>query len=277
MTGRLPGWCCRGRTALAAPPFNQFSSLVTINTATGAIVSTLALDCNTARAAAYDAVNQKLLIGALHSGNNTTQVFDPMFVQTGVDTDGGPLGASIPATLIVQVFPPTAALFAGDGLMSPYPDLCDIANAAPLVARIVPDKNKLSVWTQIVDVLSLPDGTPDPAMVSAMQAFGVLNASTVIARIINDAKDTVDHDVIVLDVSTPQMPVVAKTLSEVGTTIRSMAIQPGTRRVYLTNMQPDNTTRLTPNLRGRFMDHQLVTIDDYMAAPPATPTVSAST
>ena len=44
----------------------------------------------------------------------------------------------MPATLIAQVVPPTAALFAGDGLMSPYPDLCDIPNPAPLVARIVP-------------------------------------------------------------------------------------------------------------------------------------------
>ncbi|MCC6320295.1 MAG: YncE family protein [Phycisphaerales bacterium] len=259
----------QGPHALAAPPFNQFSSLVTIETATGAMVGALDLDANTARAAAFDAAEQKLIVAALHSGNNTTQVFDPMFVQTGVDPDGAPTGLSAPSTLIVQMFPPTAALFAGDGLMSPYPDLADIPNPAPLVARIIPDGAKLSVWSQIVDLLSLPDGTPDPAMVAAMQTFGIVNATTVLQRIIDDAKDTVDHDLIVLDVSNPRSPVIDRHIGDIGTTIRGLTIQPGTRRIYLTNMEPRNTTRLVTNLRGRFMEHQLVTIDDYLAPAPS--------
>jgi len=268
----------QGPHALSAPPFNHTSSLVTINTATGAIVNALTLDIHSARAAAYDAAEQKLIIGALHSGNNTTQTFDPMFVQTGIDQNQQPTGGFAPTTLIVQFFPPTAGLFAAAPLLSPYPDVMNSGSGAgvgpaPFVARIVPDGGKISVWADIIDVLTGDNGLADPLMVQAMVDFGILNAPVVIDRLINDVKNTVDNDLLIVDVASPGTPVVESIIGDVGTTITALAVQPGTRRIFAANLDAHNTTRLTPNLRGTFVDHQLVVIDDYLALTPAITTI----
>ncbi len=260
----------QGPHALSTPPFDQFSSLVTVETGTGQIVGTLALDMNTARAAVYHPQSARIIIAALHSGNNTTVVGEQIVREFGPSADGD----SLPAIEIVRQFSATAAAFA-QGSLAPYPDASPLPGA-PLVHRIVPDAGKASPWSTVLAILDGDDGDgkPDPAMIALYaQETGATNAAAILQRVMADAKDTADHDLVVIDARSPAAPTVERIIGGVGTTLTGLALDPAGGRVIVTAMEARNTVRLKGALRGHFMDHQVVFVDwpwSPIATPPQT-------
>lgn len=258
----------------AMPPFNQFSSLVTIDTSTLTVVHQLALTGNTLRGAAIDPVGQRLFISALHSGNNTTvagnqivRLFPPQVPGEPNDFD------SLLSIEIVKQFSATAATF-NSSTLAPWPDV-GLQPNAPKVARIVPDAGQSSEWAAIIDILADANGQPDPAMVALYtQEFGVLNADEILQKVINDVKDTLDHDLLVIDISTSNAPVHEQTIGGIGTTLAGLAYDPINKRAILTNLQPHNLTRLEPNLNGEAVQHEVVFVRNLNGGV-ITPSIAA--
>ncbi|MCA9297970.1 MAG: hypothetical protein KDA28_02825, partial [Phycisphaerales bacterium] len=131
-------------------------------------------------------------------------------------------------------------------------------------------------WQEIVDILSLPDGTPDPVAVAEYETayeaiFGgtrdLLNAHEIVQDVINDAKDTVDHDLIIVDASDPSNALsgmnVIEHVGEIGARLRSMAMSPADGSLMLTNLSPNNLIRLENNLRGNIVEHEVVKVESY--------------
>jgi len=250
------------------PPFETYSSLVTIETASGAVVHALPLDLHTARGVAFDAANRRLIVAALHSGNNTTMV-GKVIRRRLPNSDLTELLTTVEA---VRDFGPVAHFFAQPNLLAPYPDTSTQPNQPP-VGRIVPDAAKESVWAQLVSTLTDANaaGVPDAAIAAQYAAqfeIPVQNAINVLTEVINDAKDTVDHDLAIIDVSRPDLPAVERYIGNVGTTLTGLAFDAQRSRIVVLNMEAINTTRLTPNLRGHFIDHQVVFVDDYLNPAP---------
>lgn len=245
----------------------QEGAVVSIDTTTRQIIRSHYLDMHTPRAAAM--VGGRLAIAALHSGNNTTVVGQPVLVQIDDAQTGDPLpGVGTNTLILAGFFSVTAPLFA-DPLLSPYPDISPVANA-PAVARIVPDAGSPgNAWADIVAALSLPGGGPDPLVVAqfkaeletALQGTTVTNATELAQEMIDDAKDTDDHDVVFVDtvaLSDPFAATIPSTMiSNVGTTLTGMAVNPATDTLFVSNLEALNLTRLEPNLRGHFFDHMI--------------------
>lgn len=253
-----------------------------IDTATRAIVSHTYLDCHTPRAAAYDGANDRLIVAALHSGNNTTVVGQPFSLHRNAprppfsdlcenacdcDCEHG--------TLLnwLSQFSATSALFAATPELGPvYPDQHNdplFPMPSPLVQRIVPDVGEVGGWSQLVELLSDASGLPEPAMVALLaQEFDISNAYELIDAVIHDAHDTLDHDLVVLDASNPSSPAglpILRTLGGVGTTLTGIALSMD-GRVFVANMEPRNTIRHEPALRGHIVDHQVRVVADPGAA-----------
>ncbi|NOS99054.1 MAG: hypothetical protein HOP29_00315 [Phycisphaerales bacterium] len=271
-----------------ADPLNaREGHLVVVNAITHSIVSSTFLDCHTPRAAVYDPSNQRIVVAALHSGNNTTVVGEPVQLETTdpppVDPPAGSCAAlcnctcvTVPVLQIARDFPPTAQIFADT--LGPWPDLHDdpeIGAAAELVQRIIPDAGRNSGWKQIVDLLTDANGDPEPGMVAQMNAhFAIQNADQVIATMAADPMNSVDHDLVILNAADPAaangLPIVAH-VGGVGTTLTQMARRPTDGRLFLSNMEPDNTTRLVENLRGQLVEHQIVVVPDPLDPPSVVP------
>lgn len=283
----------------AAPtnsPFVELGHLVTIDTATRQVVSNTYLDCNTPRAAVYDAATQQIVVAAHHSGNNTTLAGTPVELHyaTPTPTDPPPLvgipsGARgclapnpctdsngcvcrmIPSLWVAQQFSATAGIFdptPGEmSELSPWPDDAG-SNAAPLVPRIVRDN--AGDWYEITrSILTDEAGLPKSDMVALMNSeLGIINAAEVITHMYQDAKDTVDHDLIVLDASAPGASAgvglpITRFIGNVGTTLNGIAQNPVTRDLFVANLQANNTVRQAVNLNGRFLDHVIEIVADY--------------
>ncbi|NOX58007.1 MAG: hypothetical protein GXP29_04010 [Planctomycetes bacterium] len=280
--------------------FVELGNLVTIDTATHQVVSNTFLDCNTPRAIVYDAESAQIVVAAHHSGNNTSLAGTPVELQFETPTPtnpppsvGIPPGAQdclipdpcssngcdcmiMPNLWVAQQFSATAAVFDPNpgnvSELSPWPD--DLGTTgAPLVPRIVLDST--GDWFEITqNILTDGNGTPDPAMVALMnQEFGILNADEVILHMASDTRDTLDNDLIVLDVSNPGASIgvglpIVNVVSDVGTTLNGMAQNPATGELFVTNLAALNDVRLEENLRGHFIDHQIEMVSNYASASP---------
>lgn len=249
-------------------------NLVVIDTATRAIVSTTFLDCNTPRAAVYDASDDTIVVAALHAGNNTMAVGQPITLQLNEPMPADPDACeqacncnceytTLPTVL--QDFSATAALFASTPTLGPvYPDPHNdplFPMPSPLVQRIVADMGRPSGWKSIIDLLSDANSQPEPAMVALINTeLNLLNGFSVIAEVINDGFDTVDHDLVVLDASNPAndagLPIV-EFQSDVGSTLTAMALNTGNGMLLVATMEPRNLVRHEENLRGHIVDHQV--------------------
>jgi DNA-binding beta-propeller fold protein YncE len=287
----------------AAPtgsPFVALGHLVTIDTATKQVVSNTFLDCNTPRAIVYDQANDHIVIAAHHSGNNTSLAGTPVELRFAdpVPTNPAPIVSippqardcllpdpctsngcqcmTMPNLWVAQQFSATAAVFdpnpGSESQLSPWPD--DLGSSgAPLVPRIVSDSQ--GDWFDITqNILTDANGDPNPAMVALMnQEFGILNADEVIHHMASDAKDTLDHDLIVIDASNPGASIgvglpIVNVVGNVGTTLTGMDQNPATGGLFVTNLQALNTVRLGENLNGHFLNHVIEIVDDYTLASP---------
>ena len=259
-------------TSPTAPTIEmQEGAIVSIDASTRDIIRSQFLDMHTPRAMAWS--NGQIAVAAVHSGNDTTVVGQPALLESIDPLTGDPMGI-IPTTglALVQFFAGTAPIFA-DPSLSPWPDTSSVLGA-PLVQRIVPDANEPGAWADIIDLLATPTGDPDPVVVAQLEAQlealfngtrDFTNVGDVVHEIIDDAKDAVDHDLVFVEVAGLLSPTGALTapnmVSGVGTTLTAMAADPTNGRLLATNMEALNLTRLEPNLRGHFIDHEISFID----------------
>ena len=253
-------------------PIRQQSGVVAIDTSTRQIVGKLILDMNTPRRSVMVADQNKLVVAALRSGNNTYIVGEPF----PYELVGG--GVSFFPNLInVSSFSLTAGLFA-DPSLSPWPDLSPVPGAK-FVGRIVRDRGVTTgnVWNDIVEVLNGGTGgdVPDPAVLAQWQSEfpTVANAFEALVETITDAKDTLDHDLVVIDVSDPSNMVVDSMVGGVGTALTGLALRPGGTgiEVMTTNVEPFNTTRHEPTLNGNFAAHEVVQVTNLNSGAVAQP------
>ncbi|MCA9294250.1 MAG: hypothetical protein KDA20_10590 [Phycisphaerales bacterium] len=271
----------------------QEGALVAVDTASRNVVQSLWLDCNTPRAAAYDPVSQSIYVAAAHSGNNTTVVGEPLrFKMDNIpDTDPNGFDFSVwsPILIIPYIMPSLADAW-GSPLLSPWPDgtimplpggeLSDLTHRIVSDAGHAPDVNNFP-WQEIVDRVSLPNGAPDPAAVlelettwEALFAAGgtpveLVNADEVIAGLIDDAKDTDDFDIRVVNANSGSAGwmTITGTIEDVGTELGGMAMDPSGSFLLVTNLEANNLTRLNPSIRGNVFDHQVVKVTSPSVAP----------
>lgn len=181
------------------------------------------------------------------------------------------------APIFTGTFAPTPGSIFNGGALAPYPDPW-VGNPggppSPLVLRIVEDAGVGSgPWTSFVASILNGGAVPDSVRVTDFQnQFNVINGLSVLSEIANDAKDTADHDIAVIDTSTPAAPngmAITSRLGNIGTTLTGMARNPVTGDVYVSNLEPRNLERTEPTLKGRFMKHELVVISNIYGATPA--------
>ncbi len=220
------------------------------------------LPADTPRGMVYDPATAQIFVAALRSGNNTTVVGEPL-VHTFLNGDF----ELRPALQVVRDFSVTASAFAASSF-APYPPV-SAEPGAPETQLILADDD--AEWQRILDLLRTPDGLPDPAVVSqyaAENSMSFEDAEFVIAGVLNDVKDTLDNDVIVLDASVPSAPVIDRVISNVGTILTTLEKRPGTDEIYAANLEALNTIRHEPNLNGHFFDHELVVFANNGVSPP---------
>ncbi|RMF77929.1 MAG: hypothetical protein D6744_10715, partial [Planctomycetota bacterium] len=253
--------------ARGAPPSDINGYLVTIDTSSRSVVHEMPLPGHTPRAAAFDLDSRRIVIASQFSGNNTTLVGDR--VELNFVDPNTPREFRYSLELL-RDFSITAGTFAASSL-APYPDPSVQPNA-PLVPRIVPDAGVSSDWTDIIALLTLPDGSLDPGVVAqfAAEFGGLSNAADVLTEIVDDAKDTLDNDLLVVSVASPAAPMLVKTISGVGTTLTGLATSPVDDRWLVSNREPRNLVRTEPALNGHIVDHQVVVVTN-LNSPVITP------
>ncbi|HHN77522.1 MAG TPA: hypothetical protein ENK11_02450, partial [Phycisphaerales bacterium] len=230
--------------------------------ATRQLLTWVELPADTPRGMVFDPGTDQIFVAALHSGNNTTVVGEPLghtFINGDFELR--------PALQVVRDFSVTAAAFAASSF-APYPPI-SAEPGAPETQLIIADDDP--EWQSILDLLRGPDGLPDPAVVSQYAAENSMtfeNAEQVISGVLNDVKDTLDNDVIVLDASTPSAPVIDHVISNIGTILTTLEKRPGTDEIYAANLEALNTIRHEPNLNGHFFDHELVVFANNGVFPP---------
>ena len=250
------------------------------------VVDMIALDCHKPRAAVMR--NGDLVVAALHSGNNTTVVGRPVEVPL----DNGAV-LEVNSLAIVRAFPFTTTPFANSSL-SPWPDVSAVVPDPPDVERIVQTNNVPlgdgtpeggNEWLGILDILiedvSATELEPSQNAVDELEAV-VANitgenlmapsgetARDILGTIIEEATATVDHDLIVIDVSDPSDLKVKDQIGEVGTSLTGMAVNPdSSSRLFVSNLEPRNLIRHEPELNGHFIDHEIVVVDDLSNPQP---------
>jgi YVTN family beta-propeller protein len=257
------------------PPATPSSHLVTIDTASRAVVHTLTLNCTKPRAAAMNPQRSRLIVAALHSGNNTATV-GKMVTLLPEDMSVGRVFMLAPQ--ILRDFSWTRAAFAAATSLSPWPDQTtnNLGQDAPPVMRIQPDAGQTNDWLSIIGLLLLPDGTINPQAVTdlanefAIQGSPLSNAQELITELVNMIPDTTDNDLLVIDTSTPSAPTVASIIPNVGTTLTGLAYNSAGDRIFVSNLEPNNLIRLVTNLKGQSVRNEIVVIDN----PDTAPTVS---
>lgn len=253
-------------------PIRQESGVVAIDTTTRQIVGKLILDMNTPRRSVMVPGQNKLVVAALRSGNNTYVVGEPFLFAT---SDQGIV--PFPNLVNASNFSLTQGLFA-DPSLSPWPDLSP-APGATFVERIVKDRGVTvnNVWHDIIETLNGNTGgdTPSAAVLAqyAIEFPTVLNAFDALVDTITDAKDTVDNDLAVIDVSNPAGMFVDSMVGDVGTALTGLALRPGGTgiEVMATNIEPFNTTRHEPTLNGNFAAHEVVKVTNLSSGAASQP------
>lgn len=272
---------------------NQEGTLVAVEADDSpAIIASRWLDMHTPRAAVYDRLSKRVIVAALHSGENTTVVGRPIAHLTDPNPPGGAVNTQVAPSLVVPLLMPSVSAAWSSPLLTPWPDATNLplpgGQLPELIQRIVADAGHAPdpvnfPWQQIVRTLdgATLDGLPDPAMVAEYKskfeaAFGntltLTNAFDVLLQTMRDAKDTVDHDLAVVDVSSVSagagaMPVMFRH-GGIGGTITGLDLDPVSSRLAVTTMVPRNTTRLDTKLRGKFMEHRVVMVGGWNSASP---------
>ncbi len=241
--------------------------LSTIDVETGTVVDTLELPMLKPRGLVYHEATNRLLVTALHSGNNTTSVGFPLRRQF---TDGT---TDIVSTVeIMRDFSITSALFAASGL-APYPEPSGVANP-PRVHRIVTDAGQTGEWQDLVALLADTNGNLLPGVASQYNTeFSTLNAEDLLEFVVREAPDTVNNDLLILSTASPDAPTIETIVDGVGTSLLGMGIHPTSERVFVSNMEPKNLVRnsATTSLNGNFMTHEVVIVEGF-DTPDVTPT-----
>ncbi len=228
--------------------------VLAVDTGLRKVVGMRRLDCNTPRGLAYDADLRRLYVSALHSGNDTT------VVGRRVRLFHGPTSEWVHTIQMAQEFSLTSAIFNASAELSPWPDP-GVVPDSPETHRIVTNTSQ-GAWAQVVDVLTLTDGTLDPGVVATFATeFNCTNAAVVLQTMVDDAAQRVDHDVIVLDAADVSGLSVIHTLGNVGTTITALAKHPVRPRVLVADLHPRNLERHEGTLNGRFIEHRLALVD----------------
>ncbi|MEC9372759.1 MAG: YncE family protein, partial [Planctomycetota bacterium] len=246
----------------------EIPGLVAVNAGTKQVISSVELECLNPRAAVYDADSGTVAVAALLSGNNTYVAGHPVNFELWVDPDDpaqGTTTVSFPALIVAQSFSLTAPIFEAGGEfgLGEWPEVSGVPGIdAPVTLRIVPDLGVTTdnPWAEIVAIFADASGDPDPAMVALFEQENpsIANSEEVIAHLINDVKDTLDHDVLIVDVSNPSAMHVPQIVGGVASTIQALARNPRTGGLVAAGSEASNVTRLEPNLRGIFLDHVLV-------------------
>jgi len=244
----------------------QSGELVAIDVATRSEVGRLKLDGFNPRAAVFR--GGELAIAALHSGNNTTVVGTPALLEFAE----GP-SIVLPTLAIAQRFEATAELFEHP-LLSPWPDRATLVNEeSPLVLRIVPDAGVTvdNPWRAILDVIDGGSGTPRPEIVQQLEDqlardFGrtPLNVGEVLQSMIDEYVDTRDHDLLLIEIDDPSSMQQRTAIGGIGTTLHGLAIDPVSGDLWVTNLEARNLVRLEPSLRGHFVDHEVVRVQEVL-------------
>jgi YVTN family beta-propeller protein len=266
--------------AFSDPSNPRQGHLVVIDGTTHQRVSSTYLDANTPRAVVYDDVNDRVIVAALFSGNNTTVVGEPVTLEI----DPAAVNPFCPQTCVrpmlelLRDFSVTAQAFAAN--LGDYPDKHDDSSldpSAPLVNRIVEDAGSDGPWHSVIALLVDANGDPDPTVIATMNAeFGITNAADIIDKVLNDTIDTTDHDLIVLNASNPGSASglgIVKFVSQVGTTLTGMARHPD-GRLFVSNMEALNEVRLEQQLRGQIVNHEIVIVADPSSGPSQGPVLA---
>lgn len=248
---------------------SQSGYLQSVDTNALTVVSELQLPANTPRAIVYDAANERVVIAALHSGNNTTVASRVMRHNTIDLNTGQQSSAFLPVLVDAQLYSETAAIFNASPELSPWPDQNpNVTQPAPLIARIIPDAGLPSGWADIVAIFDDGTGNPKQDKVDAYQdelnaiGLSMVNIVSVLTDLINDVQDTDDNDLITVDVVDPNNMFIAGIIGNVGTTLTGMAQNPLNGEICVSNLQALNTIRHDTNLRGHFIDHEIVFVGD---------------
>ena len=251
----------------------QKSGVVAVSTTTRQIVGKVILDMNTPRRSVIVPGQNKLVVAALRSGNNTTVVGEPFLFDT---SDNGPV--FFPNLVNASNFSLTQPLFS-DPSLSPWPDVSPVPGAT-FVNRIVKDRGVTvnNVWHDIIEVLNGNTGgdTPSLQVLSSYIAEfpTVLNPFDALTKTITDAKDTVDNDIAVIDISNPASMFVDSMDGGIGTALTGLALRPpgdAGVEVMVTNFEPFNTTRHEPTLNGNFAAHEVVRVTGLGSGAVAQP------
>lgn len=193
----------QGPSVLSNPSSTAYrGSLTIVDAQTLVPISFVELDCNNPRAAVYDARNRRVIVAALHSGNDTTVVGrrNRMFFAPGSE----PPSVWTLTLNTAQSFSITAPIFAASPELSPWPDVGAVPNS-PLTHRIIDSTN--GAWQQIKDAITLDDGTLDPVAIAQFAAeTGATNAAVLLQAVIDDGAERVDHDLIAVSVANPVAP-----------------------------------------------------------------------
>ncbi|MFN0137048.1 MAG: hypothetical protein ACKVS9_13135 [Phycisphaerae bacterium] len=263
--------------ALDAPTANAVhgSDLVTIDVASRTPIHRLRLPCHTPRAAAIDLANAQIVVASLHSGNNTTTVGGPVtacFTPTnGIDSTQC---FFIPGLQILRDFSVTASVFDQSPLLAPWPDI-STEPGAPSVMRIVPDGLDSGEWAVLLSLLLLPSGELDPAVVAQLTLelstpeLQLNNAEQVLIEILSQAVDTLDNDLIVVSLRSPDAPAVSAIQSGVGTTLTGLSLIRTDSTLYVGTIDANNLVRTSPLINGQTVNHRIVRVENV-----GTPQVS---
>ena len=258
----------------------QSGFLIAIDGSTLATLGEISIPAHTPRGAIFDPASNRVVVAAFHSGNNTTVV--GVAFRHGTVEIGAPL---LPTLFDAATFSETAVVFNASPELGPWPDTAtQVTEPAPLVERIIPDAGRPSGWATIVDIFSLPGGIADPLKVAAYAAevldranVTFTNPTAIVQRLIDDARDTLDHDLIFIDVADPAGMQIADIRGGVGTTLNGVSRNPANGQYWVTNREARNEIRHEPALNGHFIDHQVVIVDPAGGTEPAPIDLHAGT
>jgi len=250
---------------------SQSGILTSIDVATLEVLGTLELECHTPRAAIYD--NGALVVAALHSGNNTTTAGQQVTLvfDSGAEAITNTVG-------VVRALPMTRDLFNASEL-APWPTPpTNITDPSPVVELIIPDAGSTEpgTWPELLALIDDGTGAPSQAAIDALVDLAaergqtLVNAEEALQVVLDDSFDTIDNDLLFVNVIDPAEMVVEQILGDVGTTLTGMALDPVTKRLFVSNLEPRNLVATEPALLGHFVDHEMVIVDAVLPEVTAT-------
>ena len=136
-----------------------------------------------------------------------------------------------------------------------------------------PDRRIEARGPEILELIDNGDGAPSDEAIDQLVAVvsdaggDLVNAEEVLQGVLDDVWDTLDHDLVFVDVDDPANLTIDQQIGGIGTTLTGMGLDPLTGRLFVSNLEPRNLVRNESELRGHFVDHQIVIVDS--AAPDA--------